>query len=346
MDLERPSDLEILRADVQGFLEGNPRRLVFDEAQRFPDLLPALRVAIDDGSGAGRFVLTGSSSPRLRRGVSETLAGRVGIVELGPFTSRELAPVGRVRDRWFWGGFPPVHRLRGRRARLEWLDSYVSTFLERDIPAVGMRLPSVRLRQLFTMLTHVHGSLLNVSDLARSIGVSVHTIEGDLDVLEAAFMIRRLVPHHASVKKRLTKSPKVYVRDSGLLHFLAGLRRPVDLETWPRRGHSFEGLVIEELISLSRERLVRPEPSFWRTQAGAEVDLLLQDGRHLVPIEIKLGSAIDPRGLAGLRQCMEDLHTSHGYVVTGGGVRTRLGGGIEIVPFAEVIAGRETFGLR
>ena len=189
------------------------------------------------------------------------------------------------------------------------------------------------------MLTHVHGNLLNVADLARSLGVSSHTVARDLDVLEGAFMIRRLQPYPANVAKRLTKSPKLYVRDTGLLHFLAGLRQPRELPTWARRGASFEGMVIEELAGLAASRLVRPEIFFWRTQAGAEVDLLLVHGRRILPIEIKAGAAVDHYSVAGLRQCMSDLDLRRGWVVSTAKERRQLGRGIEVVPWTEVASG-------
>jgi len=272
--------------------------------------------------------------------VSETLAGRVALLELTPFLASELAGTARADDRWFWGGFPPIHALRDTRARGEWFNAYVSTFLERDLPALGLGLPARRLRTLWTMLTHVHGNLLNVSDLARSLAVSSHTVAGDLDVLEGAYMIRRLYPYHANVQKRLTKSPKLYLRDTGLLHFLAGLRQPRELATWPKRGASFEGLVIEELAGLAARRLVRPEIFFWRTHAGAEVDLLIADGRHILPIEIKLGAAVDHYAVAGLRQCMKDLGLRRGWVASTARERRRLSPGIEIIPWADVASGQ------
>lgn len=344
LDLERPADLQSLSADIEGFFHSNPRRVVIDEAQALPELFPALRYVIDQRPGYGRFVLTGSASPSLIRGISESLAGRVAFVELAPFSARELGPR-RGADRWFWGGYPPVHARRAAEARSHWLDGYVTTFLERDLPSFGFRLPVVRLRALLAMLTHVHGSLLNLSDLARSLAVSVPTVGAHLDVLEGAFLVRRLHPYFANVQKRLTKSPKVYIRDTGLLHFLAGLRRPIELEAWPRRGHSFEGLVIEELIGLAAHRTLRPQFWFWGTQAGGEVDLLIEAGRKLIPIEIKLGSAVDLRSLKGLRQCMQDLGLKNGYVVCTARERRRLGHGIEIVPWPEVVARRESFGL-
>jgi len=338
-DLERPSDLAIVRSDIEGFLEGHPRQVVLDEAQRLPELFPALRSAVDRDPGRGRYILTGSASPALVTAVSESLAGRVGLVELTPFLASELNGTPHAGKRWFWGGYPPVHERRTAAARSEWLDAYVSTFLERDLPSLGLRLPAARLRLLWTMLTHVHGNLLNVSDLARSLGVSPHTVASDLDVLEQTFVLRRLAPYYANVQKRLTKSPKVYLRDTGLLHFLAGLREPKELTTWSRRGASFEGLVIEELVAWASANLVRPEAFFWRTQAGAEVDLLLVHGQRMVPIEIKLGATVDPRSLAGLRQCMSDLGLRKGFVVYSGEERRSVTSAIELIPWAAIARG-------
>jgi hypothetical protein len=169
-------------------------------------------------------------------------------------------------------------------------------------------------------------------------------VASDLDVLEATFMIRRLPPFYANVQKRLTKRPKLYVRDTGLLHFLAGLRRPAELDTWPRRGASFEGLVIEELATWASDRMVRPGVFFWRTHAGAEVDLLLVDGRRIFPIEIKLGAAIDPRSLFGLRQCMLDLSLKRGFVVNTGSERRSIGRNIEVIPWREISRGEVELG--
>jgi predicted AAA+ superfamily ATPase len=343
IDLDRPADLALLAADVEGFLR-DARHLAIDEAQRLPELFPALRHHLDR-SGRGRVLLTGSASPSLVRRVSETLAGRVGILELTPFRADELAATRHAGGRWFWGGYPPVHAHRGPRARTLWIDAYVSTFLERDLPSFGVRLPAARLRTLWTMLTHVHGQILNVSDLARSLSVSSHTVDGDLDVLEQTFMIRRLRPYFANVQKRLTKSAKVYIRDTGLLHFLAGLRDPRELATWPRRGSSFEGLVIEELIARARDMRVGAEAFYWRTQAGAEVDLLLVHGRRITPIEVKLGPVVDARALAGLRQCMADLGLTRGYVVYGGDERRTIGGTIDVLPWRGLVEGRVTLPL-
>jgi hypothetical protein len=340
LDLERPADIALLAADLEGFFDAHPRKVVIDEAQRLPEIFPVLRHVIDRSRAKGRFLLLGSASPALMRSVSETLAGRMALLELTPLLCSELTGTVRAADRWFWGGFPPIRGLRNSRARSEWFNAYVSTFLERDLPALGIGLPARRLRALWSMLTHVHGNLLNVSDLARSLAVSSHTIAGDLDVLEGAFMLRRLPPYHANVQKRLTKSAKLYVRDTGLLHFLAGLRRPPELATWPKRGASFEGLVIEELAALAARRLVRPELFFWRTQAGAEVDLLIVEGRRILPVEIKVGSAVDRYAVAGLRQCMKDLGLRRGLVVSTARERRRLSPDVEIVPWADIASGQ------
>lgn len=336
VDMERPADHALVSADPEGFLTRNPRRLVLDEAQRLPSLFPVLRHAIDKGKGRGRFVILGSASPALRRDLSESLAGRIGHLELTPFLASELRGRRQAADRWFWGGFPPVHSLRGARMRSGWLDAYLTDVLERDIPALGWRLPVPRLRKLCEMLTHLHGNLLNLSDIARSLGVSYHTVADHLDVLEGAFLVRRLQPYHANLSKRLTKSPKIYVRDTGLLHVLAGLREPAGLEAWPRRGFSFEGMVIEEIATRAALRHVRPGVFFWRTQAGAEVDLLLILGSRIVPVEIKLGGSVDRHSVAGLRQCMADLGLKRGWVVTGSGERGGLGRDVEVLPWPDL----------
>jgi predicted AAA+ superfamily ATPase len=344
-DLERPADLALVEADQEGFFATHPRRIVIDEAQRLPSLFTTLRHALDRNRRNGRIVLTGSASPDLVRSVSESLAGRIALLELAPFSAAELAGTRRSAQRWFWGGYPPVHAARSNAARLDWLDAYVSTFLERDLPALGLRLPAARLRTLWTMLTHVHGNLLNASDLARSLGVSSPTITHYLDVLEGAYMIRRLPPFFANVQKRLTKSPKIYIRDSGLLHFLAGLREPRDLDGWSRRGASFEGLVIEELITRTLRRWVRPQIHFWRTRAGGEVDLLLGAGRRLVPVEIKLSTTVERRDLVGLRQCMKDLDLKRGFVIANSAEPRDIGRDLRVIPWRHLGSGGEVPGL-
>lgn len=174
---------------------------------------------------------------------------------------------------------------------------------------------------------------------------SPHTVGDYLDVLESTFMIRRLPPFFAKVRKRLTKSAKLYVRDTGLLHFLAGLREPRELLTWPRRGQSFQGLVIEEIAGLAAEHAVRPELAFWRTQAGGEVDLLIRTGRRLTAVEIKAAASVDRHGAAGLRQCMRDLSLEHGWIVANTTERRTIGTDVTVVPWTDVVARTEDLGL-
>jgi uncharacterized protein len=273
------------------------------------------------------------------REVSESLTGRMGVVELTPFRCDELAGRAGSADRWFWGGFPPVLAEADSASRVRWLESYVKTLLETDLPSLGWDLPAAVLRTLWAMLTHVHGAILNMSDLARAVDVSVPAVTRYLDALEGAFMIRRLRPHYVNISKRLVKRPKVYVRDTGLLHRLAGLEAPADLTVWPRRGASFEGLVVEELIARAADRLVRPYAAYWRTATGDEIDLLIGTERRFFPIEVKAGVAIDARDLAGMRRGMSDLGLKEGWLVTGGGERRTLGGGIEAVPWPEIADG-------
>jgi predicted AAA+ superfamily ATPase len=339
LDLERPSDRERLMTAPEEFLERYGDRLIVDEAQTVPELFPILRVALDRGGRKGRMILLGSAGLALMRGVSESLAGRVGIMELTPFRAPELVGRRAAKDRWMWGGFPPVHAAKAHDTRLDWYESYVRTFVERDLPALGWRVAPERLRLLLGMLAHVHGNLLNVSDLARSLSISQATVDNQIDLLEGGFLVRRLRPHFANLQKRLVKSPKLYIRDTGLLHYLAGVRTADDLAQWPRRGASFEGMIVEELIALMHDRVRRPYASFWRTSAGAEVDLLLGDGTQLLPIEIKLGRGVDQYAVAGLRNCMSDLGLDRGWVVTGSGERQELGRGIELVPWPALVSG-------
>ncbi|HVA66581.1 MAG TPA: ATP-binding protein [Elusimicrobiota bacterium] len=338
LDLERPSDADILAADPEAYLEAHPSGLIIDEAQRLPGLWPVLRSAIDRKRRPGRFILSGSSDPALVRQGGESLAGRLGIVELSPFSARELHGRSKMlAERWFFGGYPPLYALKRVNQKEAWLEDYTVTFIERDIPFLGPRISPIKLRKLWQMLAHVHGGLLSLADLARSLDMHYHSVSHYLDVLESAFLIRRLQPFFANISKRLVKSPKLYIRDTGLLHYLAGLRSPRELESWPRRGASWEGLVLEEIISLSRSKNPGASFYFWRTHAGAEVDLLIDLGHRKIPIEIKSGASINANIVAGLRSCLADLKIGRGWVIYGGSRRLRLGKDIEVVPWTEVI---------
>ncbi len=338
LDLEHSGDLQALAFDIPGFLQANPRRVAIDEAQRLPELFPALRHAIDRDRRPGRYVLTGSANPRLLNTAGETLTGRVGIIELTPFLLSELRekPAWH-QDRWFWGGYPPIYHIKSQPQRADWIGSYLGTVLERDIPALGLRVPVLQLLRFSQMLAQVHGNLLNVSEIGKSLALPHRTVSDYLDTLEGAFLIRRLPPYFVNIGKRLTKSPKLYIRDTGLLHHLASLSSPAQLETWPRRGASWEGLIIEEIVR--QLALERPDarPYFWRTQAGAEVDLIIDDGKRKAAVEIKLGGAPSTQSLQALRQCRADLGLRQGFVLYGGHEKLSLGGGIHLLPWTEVL---------
>lgn len=340
LDLENPTDFDLLSSDPEGFLSANPGRVIIDEAQRYPELFPVLRGAIDRGRRPGTFVLTGSAAPALMKQAGETLAGRIGILEMTPFGASELAgKPAWLAQRWFWGGLPPLYTLNTTQQKTAWIGEYVRTFLEQDVPALGIRVPAIRLRKLWAMLAHVHGGLLNLSDLARSLDLAVPSVAHHLDILEGAFMIRRLQPYHANISKRLVKSPKLYIRDTGLLHYLAGLRQPRDLETWPGLGHSWEGFVVEELIRRAQLRWPGPGFYFWRTQAGAEADLLIENGRIRLAIEIKAGATLSTKSLLGIRQCMKDLRLRSGFVIYRGERSIRLSAGLSAIPWARLEKG-------
>ena len=315
-DLEEPKTAERFRQDARFELEaGGTRRLILDEAQAVPALFGALRGAVDAArSEVGRFVVLGSAQPLLVRGVSESLAGRAAVIELDPLTAGEAAhgePGVPWQDLWLKGGFPDALRGDGRI----WWEHYLRLVLERDLPQYGVRADALFMRRLLTMLAHQHGGLPSASSLGSSLGVSYHTLQRHLDVLESIYLVRRLPPYFRNVGKRLTKAPKVYLRDTGLLHHLLNIGTAEQLHNHPSRGASWEGFVIEDV--LRRERLARPatQAFFWRTAAGAEIDLVLDRGSERVAIEVKAGRGDDARAVRTLREAMPDVEATRGWVV-------------------------------
>lgn len=338
-DLERPADYNLVTSDPELFFSDHAEGICIDEAQRYPELFPVLRHIVDRQRKPGRFVLLGSSGPLLFKKVSDALTGRIGILELTPFTFEELHSRYPWSSRWWQGGLPPLYELETDRQRITWLDSYIQTLLERDLPSLGVRTTASRLFRFWTMLASVHGQLLNMSMLSKSMELSPPAISRYLDLLEGALFIRRLQPYSANIRKRLVKRPKVYIRDSGILHRLTGLMDESSLEKTPLRGHSFEGLVVEELITAAANQLTAPKFYFYRTQAGAEVDLLIQNGHQIWPVEIKLGIEVRHHDTVGLRHCMEDLDLNRGFLVTRDKSVRSLGRGIDTIPWDEIAAG-------
>ena len=316
VDLEDPGAAARFRDDPRFALDQNEERgLIIDEAQAVPQLFSALRGAVDARRPVnGRFVVLGSAQPALVRGISESLAGRVAVLDLDPLAACECdtgeMPVG-WRTLWLKGGFPDA--LRGDfRA---WWDYYLRTLLERELPQYGVSADPVFTRRLLTMLAHLHGGLLNASSLGASLGVSHHTIQRHLDVLESVFLIRRLHPWFRNVGKRLTKSAKVYLRDSGLLHHLLNISTHDELHNHPARGASWEGFVIEDVLRRERIGRIGSSPWFWRTAAGAEVDLVIDRGSERIALEIKAGHGASARAIAGLRSCLPDIGATRAWIV-------------------------------
>lgn len=289
LDLERRADLNKLR-DPEAFFELNSSGLIcLDEIQRVPDLFAEMRSRIDRHGGNGQFLILGSASPELIRQTSESLAGRISYIELTPLSLSELdAPEGIVlRQRWLRGGFPRSYLAGDEEASFEWRKDFIRTFLERDIPQLGLTIPAKRLERFWRMCAHVHGHLLNRSSLGESLGVSHHTIGSYLAILEQTYLVRVLEPYFANVKKRVVKSPKIYLRDSGLLHALLDIEDHNDLLGHPAYGASWEGFAIESIIN------AHPgwNSSFYRSASGAEIDLILERGGKMIAIEVKASTS-------------------------------------------------------
>src|SRR3954463_10435466 len=337
LDLESERDRARLAEPELYFADHAEELVILDEIQRAPGIFETLRGVIDDGRragrGTGRFLLLGSAAVDLLAQGSETLAGRVALVELAPFDISEVEPA-QADELWMRGGFPPSFLAAGAEERLRWRSDFIRTYLERDIPQLGPRVPAETLRRLWTMLAHNQGALLNAAHLARGLGVSGATIGHYLDLMVDLLLVRRLPPRLANVGKRLVRSPKVYVRDSGLVHALLGLVDKEALLGHPVVGASWEGLVIENAIGAAGDRA---EPSFYRTSGGAEVDLVLswRDGREWA-VEVKRSSA--PKLERGLRSALEDLQPERSFIVYPGTERYRLAEGSEAIGLAELCA--------
>jgi predicted AAA+ superfamily ATPase len=339
-DLEKPSDLQVFTGDIEYALRQLKGALILDEAQTLPALFPVLRSLIDESRRAnGRFFLLGSVSPELVRNISETLAGRVGILELTPFVYPEVAGRRGVKLETLWqrGGFPDAFLARDAELWLAWQEGYLRTFIERDIARHQLTLSSADVRRLMTMLAHSHGGVLNYSSLGRSLGYSYHTVQNVLDLLEGYFLVRRLAPYHVNLGKRLVKSPKVYIRDSGVLHYLLGIRDMDALVTSPARGNSFEGFMIEQIVALENLHVAGSGFYFFRTHAGAEIDLLIDRGQSRIGFEFKAGVATAPGDWAHLQAGVDDGVIDRGIVVYNGTRTFAVSGKIRVVPATELL---------
>ncbi len=322
LDLERPSDLNKLR-DPEAFFDHFSDRLIcLDEIQRAPEIFPVMRGVIDRSKRNGQFLVLGSASRDLIRQSSESLAGRLSYIEVEPFTQREIDPA-IWRKHWLLGGYPRSFLANDEEASFQWREDYIQSYLERDIPQLGFRIPANTLGRLWRMLAHSHGQLLNSSKLAESMGVSSNTIRKYVDLLEQTFVVRTLQPYGENTKKRLVKSPKVYIRDSGLLHALLEIETMEDLFSHPNYGSSFEGYVIENILM----RLPRWHAYFYRTSHGAEIDLVLRRGRKTIALEIK--SATSPKVAKGFWNAIADVAATEAWVIAPVDAEYSLGDGVK-----------------
>lgn len=310
LDLERPSDVSRL-TDPEALFAANASRMIcIDEIQRVPELFPVMRHAIDADRRPGRFLILGSASKELIRQSSETLAGRIRYLELTPFLLNEVVDDGDLETYWLKGGFPLSWIAPDEVASFEWRLDFIRDFLERDIPMLQSRIPAERIRRFWTMLAHIHGQVLNMASLAGALGVQGPTIRSYIDLLEGAFMVRRLVPYAANLKKRLVKSPKLYIRDSGVLHTLLNIPDRNSLLGHPIYGTSWEGFCLENILARCKRTV---QASFFRTVRGAEIDLILEQGRSRVAVEFKSSSAAKPQ--RGFWTALKDLSVERAWII-------------------------------
>ncbi len=323
-DLEDPTSLVRLEEPMTALRDLNGI-VVIDEIQRKPELFPILRVLSDRDPLPAKFLILGSASPELIRDCSESLAGRVETISIGGFCLSELGAEA-LMPHWLRGGFPLSYLAGSDQDSLTWRKNFVQTFLERDLPQLGIRLPAATMLRFWTMLSHYHGQVWNSAEPARSLGVSEPTIRRYLEIIEGFFLVRCLQPWHTNIKKRQVKSPKYYVRDSGMLHYLLGISTQVELESHPKLGSSWEGYAIEETL-----KAVNPDQAyFWATHGGAELDLLfVKDGRQFA-VECKRVDA--PRLTASMRSAIRDLSLEHLTVLYPGSLCYQLAEQVTAVP--------------
>ncbi|MFH1739090.1 MAG: ATP-binding protein, partial [bacterium] len=334
LDLERPSDLAKL-SEPELYLETHSKELVIlDEIQRKPELFPVIRALVDSERRSGRFLILGSASPDLIRKSSESLAGRIIYLEMSPFSLAEIGSNEEgVRKLWRRGGYPDSFLAGSESDSYQWREAFVQTHLERDIPNLGIRIPASTMSRFWTMLAHFHGQLWNASKIAGSLGVSNPSVKNYLEILQSTFMVRQLPPFFPNIKKRLVKSPKIYLRDSGLLHTLLRIEDQEGLLGHPSAGASWEGWVIEQI------RSVIPRSwgmYFYRTSAGAEIDLVLQPSAPHPLIAVEIKRTLSPELTSGFRSAFTDLGNAQGFFVYPGSEFYPLGENIHALPVREI----------
>jgi predicted AAA+ superfamily ATPase len=300
-----------------------------DEIQRRPDLFELLRVLVDRPESSVRFLILGSASPGLVRGISESLAGRIGFVDLSGFDLREVGLEHRTRL-WTRGGFPRSFLAEDDASSAAWREDFSRTFLERDIPQLGITIPAETLRRFWTMISHYHGQVWNAAHFARSLGTSEKTARRYLDILSGAYMVRVLPPWYENIRKRQVKAPKIYIRDSGILHALLQIKTMADLQGHPKLGSSWEGFCLEQLIGYLGMRDIY----FWATHAGAELDLLLTVGGNRYGFEFKYADAPGPK--RSMHIAIKDLELEQLWIIYPGQQEYNIGENIAVIPIDNI----------
>lgn len=335
LDMERESDRAAVAQPELLFASMREQLVILDEVQLVPQIFSALRPEIDAQRRPGRFLLLGSASAELLRQSGESLAGRISYVELTPLLAAEVPQdLDTLQTLWLRGGYPLAYLAATEEASLQWRQDFVRTFLQRDLPAMGVRVPAETLRRFWTMLAHLQGQMFNASQLGLALGGASHTTAARyLDTLVDTMMVRRLEPCLVNVGKRLVKSPKAYVRDSGLLHTLLALGNVQQLQGHPVAGASWEGFVVEQVAAMLP---TGAQASFYRTAAGAELDLVIDRGSGKTAFEIKFSAA--PRVTKGFWEALKDLDIPQAYVVAPVPRRYPLAANVEVVPVWDIAA--------
>jgi uncharacterized protein len=311
LDLENPADYNKLNNPTLFLKSVKESTVILDEVQRVPSLFPILRSIVDQDRHPGRFILLGSASPELIRDTSESLAGRVAFFELPTFVLEEIEDVSSYQELWLRGGFPESLLAADEENSLAWRENFIQTYLERDLPLLGLRADPMLIRRLWTMVAHSHGNLLNLDALAGSLGITGPTVRRYLDYLESAYLIRRLPPLIFNIRKRLIKSPKYFIRDTGILHTLLGIDQLEQLQGHPALGNSWEGFVLQLIAAYLPPRM---EVYFYRTQDGTEGDIVI--GRGGIPeILIEIKYSVTPKLTKGFHIAKTDLQTSKNFII-------------------------------
>ena len=333
LDLELSSDIDKLHNPEIYLKYFENELIIIDEIQRLPELFPLLRALVDQKRIPGRFLILGSASPALIKKSSESLAGRIIYHELTPFNLIEIEfKKKEYQDLWLRGGYPESYLASDIEFSVTWRGQYINTFIERDIAQLGGRISSIQMKRFFTMIAHIHGQLLNVNQLSNSLDLSNPTINSYLDIFEETFLIKRIHPYYANIKKRLIKSPKLYIRDSGIFHSLLRINTFEELQGTPQVGNSWEGFVIEQLYSILPRNWKK---YFFRTNAGAEIDLfILPSLNKRIAIEIKY--SLSPKLSKGFWLAFSDLNCTKGYIIYPGTEYYPVNENIFMLPFIEI----------